>query len=59
MLHYKSDLLHSLNTLALSPFLIMGTTEQKQTVSLELFSSYEEDQVSTCCLTTIINKYLK
>lgn len=47
MLHYRSDLLHSLNTLALSPLLIIGTAEQKQIVPVELFSNYEEDQVST------------
>ncbi|XP_026461669.1 seipin [Ctenocephalides felis] len=44
MLHYRSDLLHSLNTLALSPLLIIGTAEQKQIVPVELFSNYEEDQ---------------
>lgn len=46
MLHYKSWLLHTIKTLILSPFLLLGTTEEKQLVTVEMFSDFEEDQVS-------------
>lgn len=44
MLHYRSGFLHILKTLILSPMLIYGSTEEKQTISIELFSDFEEDQ---------------
>lgn len=47
MLHYRSSLLIMLKTLVQAPFLILGGHEEKQTLTLELFSDYEEDQVST------------
>lgn len=46
MLHYRSDLLLTLKTLLLSPFFMLGSTEEKQGISIELFSDYEEDAVS-------------
>ncbi|KAK7790997.1 hypothetical protein R5R35_011456 [Gryllus longicercus] len=44
MLHYRSGLLHLIKTLVMSPMLIYGTSEEKQTVTIELFSDFEEDQ---------------
>nr|XP_018900580.1 PREDICTED: seipin [Bemisia tabaci] len=44
MLHYRSPLLHFLSTVVMSPFLIFGSIEEKQTLNLELYSNYEEDQ---------------
>lgn len=46
MLHYKSYIHHILSTLVYSPFLLSGSTEEKQVVHVELFSSFEEDPVS-------------
>uniref|UniRef100_A0A4W4G7L5 Seipin n=1 Tax=Electrophorus electricus TaxID=8005 RepID=A0A4W4G7L5_ELEEL len=40
MIHYRSSLLQSLGTLTLFPLLLMGATEQKQRVLVELYSSY-------------------
>lgn len=45
MLHYRSPLLETLTTLSLSPLLVLGQTEEKQSVTVELFSDFEEDQV--------------
>jgi len=45
MLHYRSPLLQALITLALSPFMIFGNTEEKQTIVVELYSEFEDDQV--------------
>lgn len=41
MLHYRSSLLQSLNTLLFSPFLLTGMAEQKQLIEVELFSDYK------------------
>ncbi|XP_021475513.2 seipin [Oncorhynchus mykiss] len=41
MLHYRSSLLETLNTLLFSPLLLTGMTEQKQLVEVELFSHYK------------------
>ncbi|XP_044126371.1 seipin isoform X2 [Bufo gargarizans] len=43
MLHYKSPLLKTLETLATFPLLLMGFSEQKQTLEVELHSEYRED----------------
>lgn len=45
MLHYKSTLLDTLYKLVFIPFFIFGSTEEKQTVQVELFSDYEESEV--------------
>ncbi|KAK0094595.1 hypothetical protein PV326_010494 [Microctonus aethiopoides] len=44
MLHYRSTLLHMLKTFAFSPALIFGNREEKQSIALELFGNFEEDQ---------------
>ncbi|XP_012264254.1 seipin [Athalia rosae] len=44
MLHYRSSLLHILTTLMFSPMMILGSTEEKQHLVLELFANFEEDQ---------------
>lgn len=44
MLHYRSQLLSILTTLTLSPFMVLGSTEEKQTIVLELYSHFEEDK---------------
>ncbi|XP_066466357.1 seipin [Tiliqua scincoides] len=43
MLHYRSGLLQTLDTLAFSSLFLTGFSEQKQTVEVELFSDYKED----------------
>ncbi|XP_050731539.1 seipin-like isoform X3 [Eriocheir sinensis] len=43
MLRYKSQLLHVLSTSLFAPFLLSGLQEEKQEVTIELFSQYEED----------------
>ncbi|XP_073514597.1 seipin [Phyllobates terribilis] len=43
MLHYKSHLLKTLETLALFPLFILGLSEQKQILEVELHSEYRED----------------
>ncbi|KAF5900251.1 seipin-like isoform X2, partial [Clarias magur] len=40
MLHYRSYLLQTLETLMLLPLMLMGVIEQKQHVLVELYSSY-------------------
>ncbi|XP_039280483.1 seipin isoform X2 [Nilaparvata lugens] len=44
MLHYRSQLLSILTTLTLSPFMVLGSSEEKQTIMLELYSHFEEDK---------------
>lgn len=44
MLHYRSPLLETLMTLTMSPLMVLGQTEEKQSVMVELFSDFEEDQ---------------
>ncbi|KAF6214473.1 hypothetical protein GE061_009216 [Apolygus lucorum] len=44
MLRYRSPLLHVLRLFALGPFFVFNFMEEKQTLSVELFSSFEEDQ---------------
>lgn len=46
MMRYKSPLLTSISTWLLSPLLILGVREQKQTVSVELFSEYLDEKSS-------------
>lgn len=41
MLHYRSSLLQTLNTLFFSPLLLTGIAEQKQLIEVELFSDYK------------------
>ncbi|CAG7720619.1 unnamed protein product, partial [Allacma fusca] len=43
MLHYKSYLHHAIYTLFFSPFLLSGSSEEKQIVQVELFTGFEED----------------
>ncbi|XP_064622458.1 seipin-like isoform X2 [Lineus longissimus] len=43
VLHYKSPLLQTLDTLVYSPFLLFGSREQKQLINVELFNNYLED----------------
>ncbi|CAL4098635.1 unnamed protein product, partial [Meganyctiphanes norvegica] len=46
MLRYKSPLLQTMSTFIFAPFLIYGAHEEKQLVTAELFSQYEEDPVT-------------
>lgn len=46
MLRYRSPLLHTLSTVTFSPLLLYGIQEEKQMVTVELFSQYEEDPVT-------------
>ncbi|XP_072345765.1 seipin-like [Scyliorhinus torazame] len=43
MLHYKSWLLQTLDTLIYAPLFISGLVEQTQVVEIELYSDYQED----------------
>ncbi|XP_051901243.1 seipin isoform X2 [Pristis pectinata] len=43
MLHYKSWLLQTLDTLLYAPLFITGLVEQTQVVEVELYSDYKED----------------
>ncbi|XP_075401708.1 seipin isoform X2 [Tenrec ecaudatus] len=43
MLHYRSDLLQTLGTLAFSSFLLLGFAEQKQLLEVEFYSDYREN----------------
>ncbi|KAL2088632.1 hypothetical protein ACEWY4_015531 [Coilia grayii] len=43
MLHYHSALLQMMATVLLSPLLLSGASEQKQLVTIELFSDYTEN----------------
>ncbi|KAM3919183.1 seipin [Leptodactylus fuscus] len=43
MLHYKSPLLKTMETVAVFPMLLSGLSEQKQTLEVELHSEYRED----------------
>nr|XP_023415447.1 LOW QUALITY PROTEIN: seipin [Loxodonta africana] len=43
MLHYRSDLLQMLDTLAFSSLLLLGFAEQKQLLEVELYSDYREN----------------
>lgn len=45
MLRYKSPLLQTISTMTFSPLLLYGIQEEKQMVTVELFSQYEEDPV--------------
>ena len=45
MLRFKSQLLHTLSTYVFSPLLLYGINEQKQLITVELFSQYEDDPV--------------
>ena len=46
ILKYKSYLVTILQTLFNAPFLLFGYSEERQHLSLELFSNYLDDQVS-------------
>lgn len=46
MLRYKSSLLQTISTMAFAPFFLYGVQEEKQMVTVELFSQYEEDPVT-------------
>ncbi|XP_048118425.1 seipin-like isoform X1 [Alosa alosa] len=43
MLHYRSVLLQVMSTVLLSPLLLSGASEQKQLVTIELFTDYTEN----------------
>ncbi|XP_076143713.1 seipin-like isoform X3 [Alosa pseudoharengus] len=45
MLHYRSVLLQVMSTVLLSPLLLSGASEQKQLVTIELFTDYTENSV--------------
>lgn len=47
MLHYQSALRQSLGTIFYSLPMVLGLSEEKQTVQINLFEEYVEDSVST------------
>lgn len=46
MLHYKSSLVQIIKTWILSPLYVFGFHEETQKIAVELFTNYEEDQVT-------------
>jgi seipin len=46
ILHYKSTLHNLIATLMYTPFLLMGSAEEKQLIGIELFSGFTEHPVS-------------
>lgn len=46
MLHFRSNLLQTMNTLLFSPLLLTGLSEQKQLIEVELFPDFRSDIVS-------------
>lgn len=46
MLHYRSALLQFMHTVIYSPFYILGSSEEKQHISIELFAEYNENEVN-------------
>ena len=46
MLHYQSALLQSLGTIFYSLPMVLGFSEEKQTVQINLIEEYVEDSVS-------------
>ncbi|XP_039440988.1 seipin [Culex pipiens pallens] len=44
MLHYRSDLLKMIRTVVLAPLFIFGYQEEKQSVSVDLFTHFEDSQ---------------
>ena len=53
MLHYKSALYQTLETLFRLPSLLLSTDEQKQTVTVEFFNNYVENPVQQPSVTDI------
>ena len=47
MLHYQSSLLQSLSTVFYFLPMVLGISEQKQMVQINLFEEYVEDSVSS------------
>lgn len=45
MLHYSSEIVRMLKSLVFSPFFVLGSREEKQTLTFELYTDFEEDQV--------------
>jgi len=45
MIQYKSTLLHTMSAILLFPFLFLGSVQEKQLVSVELFTNFEESSV--------------
>lgn len=45
MLHYRGALLDVIYKVVFSPFFILGSSEEKQLLHIELFSDYEDEGV--------------
>ena len=48
MLRYKSFLYRTVETGLLLPTLFLGSTEERQVITTELFEDYQEDSVKHC-----------
>lgn len=46
MLHYRSALLEFIYKIFFSPFFVLGTSEEKQQLHIELFTDYQEHEVN-------------
>lgn len=44
MIHFKSTLLKMISTVIMAPFFVLGYREEKQVISVDLFTSYEDSQ---------------
>lgn len=56
MLHYRSTLVQYIHTFMYSPLYILGTFEEKQQVSIELFSEYNEHEVRSLIFKSLLLK---
>lgn len=45
ILKYRSTLVHTLTTLALAPLYVFDYIEEKQTIEVELYANFQDDQV--------------
>ncbi|KAG0715568.1 Seipin [Chionoecetes opilio] len=57
MLRYKSSLLQVISTTVFAPLLLYGLQEEKQLVTVELFSQYEEDPEKQLVTVELFSQY--
>lgn len=53
-LKYRSNLYRTIRTILMTPFYMIGFSGEKQTIQLEMYSDFEEDQVIIYLLFSII-----
>lgn len=53
MLYYQSPMINTMSKILFSPLLIFGFRTERQIVSIEMFSNFEDDQVTFLFLSYI------